>query len=105
MTREEAIANWQNGIDLVSKSITVDEPEPINPAKANTVACWNNWFTARKGNFTAGSSLLKSVYEQGPLNPPDYNAISQITEINAYWAYLTQYGIDFIDAHPEIFST
>lgn len=105
MTREEAIANWQNGIELVSRAVVVAEPQPVDPNKANTVACWNNWFTTRKGNFTAGIALLKSVYEQGPLNPPDYSAIAQITDMSAYWAYLVQFGVDFIDAHPEIFST
>ncbi len=105
MTRNEAIANWQNGIDLISQAVTVTEPQPVDPGKANTVACWDNWFLARKGKFTSGISLLKTVYNQGPLQPPDYNAIAQVTEISAYWTYLKQYGIDYIDAHPEIFST
>ena len=102
MTRAEAIANWQNGIDFISKATNVNKPaEP--PTKVNSIACWNNWFIARKGNFTSGVALLKLVNDEGPLDPPDYTELGAITEIAAYWTFLEEHGEQFITDHPEIY--
>mgnify|MGYP006291389861 CR=1 FL=1 len=103
MTRDDAIANWQQGINLVSKATTVEEPFVENPPKVNSVTCWNNWFNDRKNEFLAGVTLLKSVVAEGPLDPPNYTEIAAITEIAPYWTYLKQFGVDFINAHPEIY--
>lgn len=103
MNRDDAIANWQQGINLVSKAVTVSEPEPTNPPKVNSVTCWHNWFSARKNEFVAGITLLKAVITEGLLDPPNYTEVEAITETASYWAYLKQYGEDFITDHPEIF--
>ena len=103
MTRDDAIANWQQGITLVSKATTVQAPPEQNPPKVNSIDCWNDWFIARKNEFVAGVTLLKSVSDAGPLDPPNFSEVEAITEIESYWAYLKQYGVDFINAHPQMF--
>lgn len=104
MTRAEAIANWQNGIEFISKASTVEEPNPPHaPSKVTTYTCWNNYLTERKGDFTSGLTLLKAVLMEKVFDPPDYSQIETITDRSAYWAALKQYGVDHITAHPEIF--
>ena len=104
MTRAEAIANWQNGIEFISKATTVESPDPPDPpTKVTTYACWHTYLTARKSEFTAGSTLLKSVLMEYAFNPPTYSQIEAITDRASYWAALKQYGVDHITAHPEIF--
>lgn len=103
MTRAEALANWQQGIGLMEKATTVEEPQNTQTPKVNSISCWDNFFNARKSEFIAGATLLRSVYSVQPPDPPDYAEIAAITEIAAFWSYMNQYGQDYITNHPEYF--
>jgi hypothetical protein len=103
MTRAEALANWQQGIGLMEKATTVEAPQTPPNQKINAVSCWDGFFGARKMEFIAGATLLRSVYSIHPPDPPNYAEIAAITEIEAFWNYLSQYGQDFITDHPEYF--
>jgi hypothetical protein len=103
MTRAEALANWQQGIGLMEKATTVEAPQDTGSPKVNSVSCWDDFFDTRKSEFIAGATLLRSVYSINPPDPPNYAEIEAITEIDAYWNYLLQYGQDYITNHPEHF--